>query len=58
MLIVMGAALIPTIPAIVLARRLATGEMVRSGAYPCVGMVSLEDYLHELEAPPISTYEE
>jgi len=52
---------IPTIPAIVLAEKLAQmqpGEKeMERGAYPCVGLVSLKDYLKELEAYNITTYE-
>ena len=39
---------IPTIPAIILAKRIIAGEVFPSGAMPCLGMVSLEDYLKEL----------
>lgn len=48
---------IPTIPAILLAERLAKGHAMKAGAYPCVGLVSLKDYLKELEAFSITTYE-
>ena len=44
---------IPTVPAIVLARRLAAFAPVHAGAYPCVGLVSLEDCLEELKPYPI-----
>ena len=38
------------VPAVVLARRLAQGSArVRRGAMPCLGLVSLEEYLHELQ---------
>lgn len=39
---------IPTIPAILLAERLACSTLQRAGAMPCCGLVSLEDYLTEL----------
>lgn len=39
---------IPTIPAIVLAERLVKGKKITNGACPCVGVISLEDYLNEL----------
>lgn len=39
---------IPCIPAVVLARKLARGELTARGAYPCVGFVSLEDFLDAL----------
>jgi hypothetical protein len=49
---------IPTVPAIVLATHLATGAKMKPGAYPCVGLVSLEDYMNELTAFDVKTYPE
>ncbi len=46
---------IPTIPAIVLAKKIATGILPAPGAYPCVAKVSLEEYLEELKDYPIYT---
>ncbi len=40
---------IPCVPAILLAEKLATGKMLRPGAYPCVGLISLEEYLAALK---------
>lgn len=40
---------IPCVPAILLARRLAQGERMQPGARPCVGLVTLEEYMAELE---------
>jgi len=40
---------IPTIPAIILAKKLASGKLHETGAKPCVGLVSLNEYLNELE---------
>ncbi|ESQ90039.1 saccharopine dehydrogenase [Asticcacaulis sp. AC460] len=49
---------IPCIPAIVLARRIhEKGSGLEAGAYPCVGKVSLEDYLAELEPFAVKTFE-
>lgn len=48
---------IPTVPAIILARRLFLGEFVERGARPCVSLVSLEDYLDELRPYSIATFE-
>ena len=48
---------IPTIPAIILAKKLASGELTYRGAKPCIGLVRLEEYLQELEAFNIKTYE-
>ena len=48
---------IPTVPAIILARKLAKGELPLTGAVPCVGLVTLEDYLDELKNFKIQTYE-
>ena len=46
---------IPTIPAIVLAERLAKGQSMESGAYPCLGLVSLENYMEELQSYSITS---
>jgi len=40
---------IPTIPAIVLANKLAANEIDLKGAMPCVSLVSLQDYLDALK---------
>ncbi len=47
---------IPTIPAILLAERLATGHFTRRGALPCVGLVTLTDYLTALAPYAVQTY--
>jgi saccharopine dehydrogenase-like NADP-dependent oxidoreductase len=41
---------IPSIPPIILARMLARGELKQQGAMPCVGLVTLAQYLGELQA--------
>lgn len=48
---------IPTVPAVVLARRIARGETLASGATPCVGLVSLAEYLAPLAHLDVRTYE-
>jgi len=40
---------IPTIPAIILAKKLIAGKIDKSGAVPCVGMVALDEYMDELK---------
>lgn len=40
---------IPTIPAIILAKQLVSGELKYTGACACVGMISLEEYLLALK---------
>ncbi len=40
--------LVPCVPAIVLARKLMANEGLPPGAYPCVGLASLEEYMREL----------
>lgn len=47
---------IPTIPAIILARKAACGELDFRGASACVGLVTLDEYLRELEHYPIQTF--
>lgn len=39
---------IPTIPAIILAKKLAEGKLTQTGATPCVGLINLEEYQAEL----------
>jgi hypothetical protein len=48
---------IPTIPAIILARKLIHGQLSQRGALACVGLISLQDYLHELRNLKVSTFE-
>ncbi len=48
---------IPCVPAIILARKLATGGSLAAGAEPCVGMVTLGEYLDELKPFNIRTYD-
>lgn len=47
---------IPCVPAIILARRLASDQTSAPGATPCVGKVKLEEYLAALKAFNIRTY--
>lgn len=47
---------IPTIPAIVLAKKLANSVPLPVGAYPCIAKVTLEEYLAELHGLAIETY--
>ena len=48
---------IPTVPAVVLARKIIAGTFVGTGAMPCVGMITLREYLDEFEHLKINTYE-
>jgi len=47
---------IPTIPAVILAKRLFAGDTVPVGAMPCIGLIPLEDYLAELHGKAIETF--
>ena len=49
---------IPTIPAILLAKKIVRNQSKLIGAMPCVGLVTLEEYLQELARFNIKTYEE
>ncbi|MGC3981633.1 MAG: saccharopine dehydrogenase NADP-binding domain-containing protein [Steroidobacteraceae bacterium] len=49
---------IPTIPAIVLAKKAARGEALPHGARACVACLSLKEYLDELKPYPVRTYTE
>ncbi|MCG8492439.1 MAG: saccharopine dehydrogenase NADP-binding domain-containing protein [Sneathiellales bacterium] len=48
---------IPTIPAIILARKIAQAEPMASGAFPCLGLVTLEEYLEELLTRKFKTFQ-
>jgi hypothetical protein len=48
---------IPAVPAVVLTRKILSGQFRAAGAMPCVGLVSLEEYLHELKDFNVKTYE-
>jgi hypothetical protein len=48
---------IPTVPAAVLARKIIAGTFVRTGAMPCMGMITLREYLDEIEHLKVKTYE-
>jgi len=39
---------IPSIPSILMAKKLARGEITAAGAQPCVGFISLDEYLNAL----------
>lgn len=41
---------IPTLPAIILAKKLASGALAKKGAMACVGLFSLAEFTQELEA--------
>ena len=48
---------IPTVPAVVLARKIIAGTFVRTGAMPCMGMITLHEYLDEIAHLKVKTYE-
>lgn len=48
---------IPTIPAIIIAKKLYQNQLKARGAMPCLGLVSLKEYLEELEEFDIKTYD-
>jgi len=45
---------IPCTPALVLARKLARNELSRTGAYPCLGLITLDEFDAEVEELEIS----
>lgn len=49
---------VPTIPAIVLAKKLLKGIECEQGAYACTGTVTLEEYFAALESYKIKHYEQ
>jgi len=48
---------VPCMAAVALARKLARPEFTVRGATPCVGLLTLEEYLHELEPFDVRAYE-
>jgi hypothetical protein len=48
---------IPTVPAVILAAKIIGGIFARTGAMPCVGMITLQEYLEELAHLKIKTHE-
>lgn len=49
---------IPIIPAVILARKIVSGEFSQRGAMPCVGLVNLTEYLEELKDFRVETHTE
>jgi hypothetical protein len=49
---------IPCMPAILIAKRLASGASVAPGARPCLDLIALEDYLGALEGLDVSILSE
>lgn len=49
---------IPTIPAIILSKKIIQGKITHTGAVPCVNLVTLEEYLAELSNYNINVYSE
>lgn len=45
---------IPCMPSILMAKKLAAGEVVQRGAFPCVGLISKDEYLGALSGLDIS----
>lgn len=48
---------IPTIPSVIMVKRMLAGETFAAGAMPCVGMITLQEYLDELKMFNIKTYD-
>ncbi|PZU42205.1 MAG: saccharopine dehydrogenase, partial [Sphingomonas sp.] len=47
---------IPTIPAMVIAQKIAAGTAFKPGAYPCIAQVTISEYLDALRMYPVETY--
>lgn len=48
---------IPCMPAILIARRLAAGEILQPGARPCLDLITLDEFLAALEGFDVSVFE-
>ena len=49
---------IPCLPTIILARRIAAGEVLGAGARPCLDLIDLGEYLHALQGLDVSLFVE
>ena len=47
---------IPSMPAILMAQKLADGSLVDAGAFPCMGFITMDEYLMALEKLDISWF--
>lgn len=47
---------IPTIPAIILTKKIIAEQMTTTGAIPCIGLISLDEYMNELKGFNIEIY--
>lgn len=45
---------IPVTPVVILIKRILAGENFPAGAYPCMGLISLDEFKRELTPFPIS----
>ncbi len=49
---------IPAVPAVVVAKKILSGALSLKGAMPCVGLMTLQDFLAEVKHLEISTYKQ
>lgn len=47
---------IPAVPAAIMAKKLLAGQFTEVGAMPCVGLITLDEYLKELSHLKVKTY--
>lgn len=47
---------IPSMPAVLCALKIANGQITQTGAFPCVGIISLDEYLDALNDLDITVY--
>ena len=45
---------IPVTPVVILIKRILAGERPPAGAYPCMGLISLDEFKQELASFPIT----
>ncbi|HTK86062.1 MAG TPA: saccharopine dehydrogenase, partial [Patescibacteria group bacterium] len=50
--------MIPSLPSIILAKRLARGEIKNTGAQPCLGLIDRDSYLSAMSGLKISWSEQ
>lgn len=49
---------IPAVPAVVLAKKILENQIDLKGVFPCINLISLDEYLAELDTSKVSVYSE
>lgn len=49
---------IPSAPAVIMTKKILNGEIEKTGVFPCIGFITLEEYVSELQGLDIYEYNE